>query len=477
MKKSELVFSLVQVFLDLLMIWIGAVLAFELRTNSAIQDIINRDGGIVNFTYEQYKLVVLIILPVFILVYTLEGLYKIKVTRKFFSESYSVFRATTLVLVIVIVGFFLQRDWFSSRFVIVMAWFLIFIFVTLGRSTVHLLQRKLLIWKGIGFHKVLVIGLGEKVGHICKTIKQKPQLGYKMVGYLEFIDIKKVKEIKNEIGIDEIIIYEDEMPDDLLLKLYDFCEINNITYKLIPSLRQSVRLNFSIFDGEPIIEINHTLLDGWGKIAKRFFDVVGSSVLIILTFPVMLVIAILIKIEDPKGPIIFKNSRVGANGKKIFVYKFRYFQWKWCTTKKNPNYDEAIAYEQELIKKCSIKVGPLYKIANDPRRTKVGKILEKFSLDELPQFFNVFLGAMSLVGPRPHQEREVNKYSEYHRRLLTITPGITGMAQVSGRSDLSFEDEYKLDVYYIENWSLLLDFVIMLKTPFSLLKVRENNKE
>jgi lipopolysaccharide/colanic/teichoic acid biosynthesis glycosyltransferase len=127
-----------------------------------------------------------------------------------------------------------------------------------------------------------------------------------------------------------------------------------------------------------------------------------------------------------------------------------------------------------LIEKLSIKKGPLYKIKNDPRKTKTGTFIERFSIDELPQLFNVLMGDMSLVGPRPHQEREVAKYNEYHRRLLTIKPGVTGMAQVSGRSDLEFEDEYKLDLFYIENWSLWQDIQICLKTVLVLFKKRRN---
>jgi lipopolysaccharide/colanic/teichoic acid biosynthesis glycosyltransferase len=173
---------------------------------------------------------------------------------------------------------------------------------------------------------------------------------------------------------------------------------------------------------------------------------------------------------------VYKNKRVGEDGKEFFVYKFRYMQWKYCITKENPALEEAIAYEQKLIAERNVREGGiLYKIKDDPRRMKIGKFIEKFSLDELPQFWNVLKGDMSLVGPRPHQKREVEQYAEYHRRLLTIKPGITGMAQVSGRSDLSFEDEYRYDVYYIENWSLLMDIQICLKTGLALLKRRKNS--
>lgn len=474
MKKSEIAFSVIQVFVDLLMIVIGAAFAFWLRGEPQVQELIKKEG-LYNFSFEQFMNIALIIAPLILIVYALEGLYNIRATRSFFKEAYSVFKATTVVLVLVMIGFFLQREWFSSRFIIVIAWLLIISFVMAGRLALQLFQRTLLVSKGIGHHRVLLIGLGDNIKNIRETIISSPQLGYRVVGFMDHINMKEIKEVKKYYGIDEIIVHESSVPDDSLLKLYDYCEVHNITFKLIPSLWQATQFKVSIFNGEPIIEINHTPLDGWGKVIKRIFDIVGSTVLIILTSPIMLLIVIIMKIEDPAGPVIFKNARVGANDEEIFVYKFRYLQWKWCTTKKNPNYEDAIDYEKDLIKNSSIKVGPLYKIKNDPRRTKIGVFLEKFSLDELPQFFNVLKGDMSLVGPRPHQAREVCKYHEYHRRLLTITPGITGMAQISGRSDLDFEDEYRLDVYYIENWSLFLDIVILLKTPITLLKGRKNN--
>ncbi len=126
--------------------------------------------------------------------------------------------------------------------------------------------------------------------------------------------------------------------------------------------------------------------------------------------------------------------------------------------------DSALKFEEQLKQKADMRNGPLYKIANDPRKTRIGKIIEKLSLDELPQLWNVLIGNMSLVGPRPHQPREVDLYSEHHYQVLTVKPGITGMAQVSGRDQNSFEEEVGYDVYYIENYSILLDLLILIKT-------------
>jgi lipopolysaccharide/colanic/teichoic acid biosynthesis glycosyltransferase len=154
------------------------------------------------------------------------------------------------------------------------------------------------------------------------------------------------------------------------------------------------------------------------------------------------------------------------------VYKFRSMYREYSIGpqfKKYADQQEALALEKKLISQKSARKGPVYKIVNDPRRTGVGRFIERTSLDELPQLFNVFAGTMSLVGPRPHQPREVEKYQGYQRRVLDIKPGISGLAQISGRSDLDFEEEVKLDTYYIENWSLMLDFWIMIKTPWVVL--------
>jgi len=155
-------------------------------------------------------------------------------------------------------------------------------------------------------------------------------------------------------------------------------------------------------------------------------------------------------------------------GKEYFnCYKFRYIKWEYCTKESygtSNNEDPAIEYEKKLIKKWSKRKGPLYKISHDPRKTKIWNYLEIRSLDEIPQLINILKWEMSLVWPRPHQPREVEKYEQYQQRLLTVKPGLTGMAQVNGREQNNFALEAKLDIFYIENWSFLLDFKILLKT-------------
>ncbi|MFA6184339.1 MAG: sugar transferase [Parcubacteria group bacterium] len=475
MKKSELFFSAIQVPLDAIAILVAATTAFWLRDSEMVREVLELKSLLKLVPFDEFLRIVLVAIPFFILVFATQGLYDIRATRKFWQESLKVFSATTIVLMLVVVTFFLKREWFSSRFIILLAWFLVTFYVIIIRFLLQSVQKWLLKNKRIGVHRTLLIGRNGKIDTLRKIIERNPKFGYEIIDVIDTARVTIVKSIREDKGIDEIILSDATIPEDDIEKLIDFCAINNITYRFIPTTLQTAHFEMGVFAGEPIIEIKHTPLDGWNKIIKRIFDIVVSLFFIILTFPILVVVAILIKLEDRGGPIIYKNKRISSHGREIKVFKLRYFQWKYCIDKNNPNFKEALAFEKKLIEERSIRQGPLYKIKDDPRKTKIGTFIEKYSIDEFPQFYNVFLGDLSLVGPRPHQKREVEKYREYHRRLLTIKPGITGMAQVSGRSDLDFEDEYKLDLYYIENWTLLLDIQIIFKTVAVLLRRRKNN--
>ena len=178
---------------------------------------------------------------------------------------------------------------------------------------------------------------------------------------------------------------------------------------------------------------------------KRIIDIFGSIFGLIIFSPIMAAVAILIKLDSP-GPIIYKNERVGPKN-NFNTYKFRSMKIEYCTGRGYDDPGRADSFENELIEKQSIRSGPVYKIADDPRRTRLGRFLEKTSLDELPQFFNVLLGNMSLVGPRPHQPKEVAKYERWHKKVFNIKPGVTGLAQISGRSEIDFDEEAKIDTY------------------------------
>lgn len=202
--------------------------------------------------------------------------------------------------------------------------------------------------------------------------------------------------------------------------------------------------------GLPLIHVTTPTLDGGQGVAKRLFDVLVSTLLIIISSPVMAGVAILVKIES-QGPALFKQERVGMEGEHFEMLKFR---------------SMVVDAEQQLteLAQHSDGNGLLFKMKNDPRVTRVGKFIRKFSLDELPQLFNIFAGSMSLVGPRPPLPSEVAAYEHDVRRRLLVKPGLTGLWQVSGRSNLSWQDSVRLDLYYVENWSLAGDLMILLKT-------------
>ena len=456
-----------------MMILLAAATAYFLRGMPQFQAYVSK---VFNLAFEDYIRFALTVAPFFLLILAVEGLYSMRATRRFWQEAYGVMKSITFGLIILIIAVFLNREWFSSRFVILVGWMLAVSYVVAARYIIQRIQKWLLVHKGTGIHRVLLIGYNDKMKKMRRLLTQNKELGYRVVDQIDDASISHIKNIRAARGIDEIIIGDPSLTDDEQEKLFDFCEINNIVYRYFPTTLQTTHFSMRIWNGEPIIEFQHTPLDGWGRVLKRIYDLVAGFFLTVLFSPLMLMIALLIKLEDPDGPIIYKNERIGENGRKFFVYKFRYMQWKYCITKENPELKDAVALEKELIEERNVRQGDvLYKIKDDPRKMWIGAIIERYSLDELPQFFNVLKGEMSLVGPRPHQEREVNRYSEYHRRLLTIRPGVTGMAQVSGRSDLAFENEFHLDVFYIENWSLWLDILICLKTAKVLLRRRKNN--
>ncbi|WP_335618155.1 sugar transferase [Leuconostoc mesenteroides] len=189
-------------------------------------------------------------------------------------------------------------------------------------------------------------------------------------------------------------------------------------------------------------------------------DYIGSGIGIIIISPVLLLIAIIIKFEDG-GPVIFKQERVGYNGKRFFIYKFRSMRV------------DAEQLKQDLLKKNEVK-GAMFKIKDDPRVTNFGRFIRKHSLDELPQFFNVLIGDMGLVGPRPPLVEEVEKYTEYEKQRLIVRPGLSGLWQISGRNNLSFSDMVELDLQYIQTRNIILDSKIILKTIWDMISIKKN---
>jgi exopolysaccharide biosynthesis polyprenyl glycosylphosphotransferase len=229
---------------------------------------------------------------------------------------------------------------------------------------------------------------------------------------------------------------------------------------VVPDLFQLTKNQVYVeeLNGIPLISTRDVSIQGWNLLVKRVFDLVFSLVGGILALPLSLLIAIVIKLDSP-GPVFFKQTRIGRNGEPFQCYKFRSMV------------DGASTMRQELgeLNEAS---GPLFKVRNDPRRTRVGRSIRRFSLDELPQIINVMRGEMSWIGPRPNLPDEVEQYQEWHKKRLTVSPGITGMWQVSGRSDLTFDEMVLLDIYYVENWNLAMDMGILLRSIPAIVRAR-----
>lgn len=467
MKKFELSFAFIQVPLDFLAIVLAGFAAYTLRFTEYMRSI---RPILFNIPWNKYWPIVLLVAGAWVIIFAFSGLYKTHPPRKMARDLPRIILAcsTGFAAITIYVFFTLQK--FDSRFLVLVGWILAMIFVIAGRLLMLGLKR-LLYRFGFGLHRTVVIGLQKVAEAVGDAITNRPHMGYKLVATFPHFDLSTAEQIL-KARPDEIIFTDPKANEEEALKAIDFANENNIAFKYSADLFATISTNINIdtIAGIPIIELRRTRLTGWGRIFKRATDIIFSLLLIIICSPVYIIVGLIILIETGM-PIYYKNERVGAGGKKFFAIKFRSMYQKDCT---GPQFGAqglaALEKEEKLITEKSEKEGPVYKIKNDPRVTPFGRFIRRWSIDELPQFLNVFIGQMSLVGPRPHQPREVDKYQKHHKIVLAIKPGITGMAQISGRSDLSFEDEVKLDAFYIENWTLLIDLIILVKTPFVVIR-------
>jgi len=263
--------------------------------------------------------------------------------------------------------------------------------------------------------------------------------------------------------VDEVLLVSPSYEGNHIAELVDFCHENHITFKFVPNLYQTLtkHVEIDLVSSVPVIELKRTPLDGWGKVFKRTIDIIGASVGLVVCSPLFVIIALAIKTETT-GPVFISLKRV--SGKNEFnLHKFR------SMIAHDPD-GGAESLKASLIALNERPDGPLFKIRNDPRITKVGRFIRKTRIDELPQLWNVLKGDISLVGPRPHQPDEIAHYEKHHKKVLAIKAGATGLAQISGSSDLPFDQEVAMDSFYIENWSMFMDLKIIFKTMFKMLR-------
>ena len=476
MKKSELFFAAILAPIDFIALLLAAVSAYYIRFSDITAEI---RPIIFSLPFEQYIKIAMIVAFFWLAIFVLAGLYNIKGFKKITGEISRVILACSTGLVAIIIYMFFQRELFSSRFIILATWVLAIVYVVIARVFIRWLQRNLYA-KGIGTHKAVLIGSEETTNRLSALMHQSKKLGIEISKRFKEINNKtfaELKELAQKRKIDEIILADANISKSEMLELYDISDEFHLTFKYAADLLGAKVLKTEVMEigGIPIVEVLKTPLDGWGKIVKRIFDIIASIILIVLLSPVMLAVAIIIKL-DSHGPILYLDYRSGQYGKKFIFYKFRSMLAHLCDGEGPSATEEGNKILEQLEQNESLntrKDDPLHKIKDDPRVTRAGKFIRRWSVDELPQLFNVLKGDISMVGPRPHMTLETARYERRHKKVLSIKPGITGLAQISGRSDLSFEEEVKLDTYYIENWSFSRDFAILLRTPLAVLRRRK----
>lgn len=467
MKRSEIFFSVVLVPVDFVMILLAALTAYWFRFGQYARSLRPITFELSLQVYLGYAVIVAIL---WLVIFVLAKMYTMTAVRRPQEEFQRLFFACTAGIVVVILADFARHELFSSRFIVLAVWLLAIIYVGLGRWIIRRIQKSLL-KNGTGLHRLVLIGSDSAAQLLAQNFKQDYRLGYQVVNsFPNFSQQTRqaLVQLLKQDQFDEILAGSPHLTKEELRDLYNFSYEYHLPLKYVADLfeAQAPNIEISVLSGIPIVELKKTRLDGWGKVIKRLFDLTVSGLAIVIFSPVMLVVTLAIKF-DSAGPAFFSYQRIGQFGKT-----FRYFKFRSMF-----NNTHQLRYDEEFVKQHqNLRAGtPMIKIKDDPRITKVGRFIRRYSLDELSELFLVFTGKMSLVGPRPHEVEEVAKYDQYQRRVLTIKPGMTGLAQVSGRSDLDFTEEINLDIYYIENWSLWQDVLIILKTPLAVLRKRQTN--
>jgi exopolysaccharide biosynthesis polyprenyl glycosylphosphotransferase len=401
-------------------------------------------------------------------------------------DAVRVFKATAVASLLIVATAFMYRGVFEFRaFSYARAVFLLdFVFALAAFGSVRLAVRGAQSYvrrRDVNLIPTLVVGRGQEAALCIREMRERRELGYRVIGIVEngafgedvpetfegvpvVGDIKSLPETIRETGANEVIITDPSVSGDVLFDvMMRVGRRRGVEFRIAPSLFNCLPRKTEIDQiGQlPMITLFREPLSETARIFKRGFDLAIASTTLFVLSPLWLVIAALVKL-DSRGPVFYRQERVGMDGRIFLLFKFR-------TMRADSDDSVHRDFQRKYIKgQPDSNLGdserPVYKLHTDPRITRMGRWLRRLSLDELPQLFNVLRGDMSIVGPRPPISYEVEAYELWHRRRLDMKPGVTGLWQVSGRNRLSFEEMVRLDLYYIENWSLLLDLRIILKT-------------
>jgi len=414
---------------------------------------------------QAYFLTFATVLPLWILVHAFIGLYEQRVYERRFTEIGRLFIGSFLgILVVLGYDFVVQKGLFPARLVPVYGLFIGFSFLVLFRSFAQFVRRALYSF-GIGVSNVLIIGSTNATEQIAEAICNTKKTGLRVLAVVA----ESSQKFKTYEGFDDAIfrlrrpihsiiqteLYRDQGKNNAILQ---YSQHNHVAYRFVPGNTDLFVGNITVelFGGLPMIAVHQTALIGWGRIVKRLFDFIAALILLIIIAPLLVLIVLLNLLFT--GGIFFRQVRLTRFNHEFRVYKF-------LTSKKEYT---GLTHEQAFKKMGKAdQLKAFYDngeyLENDPRYTKLGLFLRKSSLDELPQLFNVLTGDLSLVGPRALVPHELSVYEKKHA-ILSVKSGITGLAQVSGRKDISFEERRKLDIFYVQNWTFWLDIIILLKT-------------
>ncbi len=460
--NASLLYSFFLIVSDTLTLIAAFVVAFVLRVTFGDTPIVHPVPARTYFT------ITLALIPVWIIIFALLGLYNRTVYDKRFNEIGRLFIASVIgILFIVGIAFFSNEPIFPAKMVPIYAAGLTFVLLVISRNIVRKI-RQLLFRYNFGVSNVLIIGNTDAAAELITWLGNPEVSGYKIIGtvgghkkgsirhFASFSEARKALGSKNIDSIMQTELFLDRERNDEILT---FAQNNHVAYRFVPGNSELFvgNIDVELFQSSiPMIAVHQTALIGWGRILKRLFDLAFGIPLFILSLPIMFVIS-LFYIFDHGDPI-FKQKRSSRFGRAMYIYKFRTMKHAY----------NGITPEQSFAKMGKPELAKQYRengdfLENDPRISRLGRFLRKTSLDELPQIFSVVKGDLSLVGPRPLEPFEMEQYSKKHL-VLSVKPGLTGLAVVSGRRNISFEERRQLDTYYTQNWSFWLDIVILLKT-------------
>jgi exopolysaccharide biosynthesis polyprenyl glycosylphosphotransferase len=466
---EQVLLSVALIATDVSMVLAGFWLAYTLRFQTGVDWLYQPGVAPLGF----YSRLVLLLVPVWLIVFRIFGLYEFKYLFSGMREYARAFNACTLGIMLVVLFSFLFPDFIIARGWVVLSWLLVTMCVLLGRFAL----RRFVQWLRAGgrfLTSVLIVGANQEGQAIAEQFQASPKAGIWIAGFADNQTppgsqllpgipvlgcVDSVANLVRDHGIQEIVVASTALSREQLLDLFQaFGTAEDITLRMSSGLYEIMTTGVEVQDvgNVPLLSISKARLTGGEMFLKRMLDLLVSCAVLLGSLPLMLVIAVAVKFDSP-GPVLYRRRVVGVGGKPFDALKFRTMY---------QDADQKLAQDPELLRQFEENC----KLKNDPRVTRVGRLLRRTSLDELPQLVNVLRGHMSLVGPRMITTGERARYGKWRMNLATVKPGITGLWQVSGRSDLSYEERVRLDMHYIRNYSIWLDMHLLWRTIPAVLK-------